>query len=258
VLGLSGGIDSALAAAIAARAVGPKNVHGLLMPSRYSSQHSVDDAQALAENLGIDSHIIPIEDVHRAYEVLPVIGDDLRGQPGSLADQNLQARIRGAIVMTRSNRHGWIALATGNKSELAVGYCTLYGDMCGGFAVLSDVLKRDVYAVSRYINEIEGRDIIPERTLSKAPSAELAPNQFDQDTLPPYPLLDAILEGLVEHEESVRTLSQTYPADVVKWVARALDRNEFKRRQMPPGIKLSQRAFGTGRRMPMAARIDAE
>jgi NAD+ synthase (glutamine-hydrolysing) len=258
VLGLSGGIDSALAACIAARAVGPTAVHGLLMPSRYSSDHSVEDAQRLADRLGIDSATIPIDDVHRAYENLPVIDTDLGGENASLADQNLQARIRGAIVMTRSNRHGWIALATGNKSELAVGYCTLYGDMCGGFAVLCDVLKRDVYAVSRYVNELAGREIIPDSTLTKAPSAELAPNQFDQDTLPPYPILDAILEGLVEREESVRSLSERFPAETVKWVARRLDRNEFKRRQMPPGIKLSQRAFGTGRRMPMAAKIDVD
>jgi NAD+ synthase (glutamine-hydrolysing) len=258
VLGLSGGIDSALAACIAARAVGPDRVHGLLMPSRYSSDHSIKDAQTLARNLGLDSKLIPINQVHGAYEALTVIGEDLEGEAASLADQNLQARIRGAIVMTRSNRHGWIALATGNKSELAVGYCTLYGDMCGGFAVLCDVLKRDVYAVSRYVNELAGREIIPESTLTKAPSAELAPNQLDQDTLPPYPVLDAILEGLVEREESARSLSERYPGETVKWVARRLDRNEFKRRQMPPGIKLSQRAFGTGRRMPMAAKIDVD
>jgi NAD+ synthase (glutamine-hydrolysing) len=254
VLGLSGGIDSALAACIAARAAGAEHVHGLAMPSRYSSAHSVADAERLARNLGIDYAVIPIDDVHRAYEGLPFVSDDLLSQPGNLADQNLQARIRGAIVMTRSNRRGWMALSTGNKSELAVGYCTLYGDMCGGFAVLSDVLKRDVYAVSRYINELESREVIPVSTLEKAPSAELAPNQFDQDTLPPYPVLDGILEGLIEREESVRELSEKYAPETVKWVARALDRNEYKRRQMPPGIKLSPRAFGSGRRMPMAAR----
>jgi NAD+ synthase (glutamine-hydrolysing) len=248
VLGLSGGIDSALAAAIAARACGPENVHGLLMPSRYSSDHSVADAEALAERLGIDHQVIPIDDVHRAYEALPVIHDDLASQPAGLADQNLQARIRGAIVMTRSNRHGWIALATGNKSELAVGYCTLYGDMCGGFAVLADLLKRD-------INAQAGREIIPESTINKAPSAELAPNQFDQDTLPPYPVLDEILSALIEREESAESLYRRFPEATVQWVIRALDRNEFKRRQMPPGIKLSPRAFGSGRRMPMAARI---
>jgi NAD+ synthase (glutamine-hydrolysing) len=225
------------------------------MPSRYSSEHSVTDAQRLAENLGIDFEIVPIDSVHRAYEALPVIGEDLRSLPSSLADQNLQARVRGAIVMTRTNRHGWMALATGNKSELAVGYCTLYGDMCGGFAVLSDVLKRDVYAVSRYFNDaVAQRDAIPAGTLSKAPSAELAPDQFDQDTLPPYPVLDAILEALIEQEESPRDVAERFAPETVRWVVRALDRNEFKRRQMPPGIKLSPRAFGSGRRMPMAAR----
>ncbi|MEZ6065928.1 MAG: NAD+ synthase [Planctomycetaceae bacterium] len=256
--GALGGIDSALAACIAARALGPDKVHGIMMPSRYSSDHSVGDAQRLAERLGIDWQIIPIDDVHRSYEGLPVLRQDLASQPTGLADQNLQARIRGAIVMTRSNRHGWIALATGNKSELAVGYCTLYGDMCGGFAVLSDLLKRDVYALSRYINEEAGREIIPVNTIEKAPSAELAPNQFDQDSLPPYPILDEILAALIEREESAESLYDRFPRDVVQWVVRALDRNEFKRRQMAPGIKLSARAFGSGRRMPMAARIQYE
>ncbi|MCA9026227.1 MAG: NAD+ synthase [Planctomycetaceae bacterium] len=256
VLGLSGGIDSALAACIAARAVGPENVHALLMPSRYSSDHSVDDARRLAENLGIDWEIVPIDAVHQAYEGTTIIGDDLRLQPAGLADQNLQARIRGAMVMVRSNHHGWLALATGNKSELAVGYCTLYGDMAGGFAVLCDLLKRDVYAVSRHINVLAGREVIPEHIINKPPSAELAPNQVDQDTLPPYPLLDDILEGLIEHEESVASLCKKYHPMTVLWVASRVDRNEFKRRQMPPGIKLSERAFGSGRRMPMAARIN--
>ena len=256
VLGLSGGIDSALACYIAVAAVGPEHVHGIAMPSRYSSAHSVADAEQLAANLGIDFHIVPIDPMHRAYEAAEVIGADLASEPGGLADQNLQARIRGATVMVRSNRYGWLALATGNKSELAVGYCTLYGDMAGGFAVLADVFKRDVYALSHYINEErEKREVIPHGTLSKAPSAELAPNQFDQDVLPPYDLLDSILEGLIEREASVAALSQQYPAETVQWVANRLDRNEFKRRQMPPGIKLSQRAFGSGRRMPMAARF---
>ena len=257
VLGLSGGIDSALAAYIAAQAAGKEHVHGLLMPSRYSSEHSIGDAKLLADNLGIDHAIIPIDEMHRAYETTHVVGADLASQPGGLADQNLQARIRGALVMIRSNRHGWLALATGNKSELAVGYCTLYGDMAGGFAVLCDLFKRDVYAVSRYINDVrEGREVIPLSSINKAPSAELAPNQFDQDTLPPYSVLDAILEGLIEREESVATLSRQFPPETVRWVATKLDRNEFKRRQMPPGIKLTSRAFGSGRRMPMAAKFD--
>ena len=255
VLGLSGGIDSTLAAYIAAKAVGPEHVHGIAMPSRHSSQHSIDDAKALAVNLGIDYAEIPIDAMHQAHEQTVVVGDDLTSQPGGLADQNLQARIRGGIVMTRSNRHNWLALATGNKSELSVGYCTLYGDMCGGFAVLSDVFKRDVYGLSRFINDVrEGREVLPENSISKPPSAELAPDQFDQDTLPDYPTLDGILIGLIEREESIATLSKTFDPEIVQWVATRLDRNEFKRRQMPPGIKLSARAFGTGRRMPMAAR----
>lgn len=259
VLGLSGGIDSALACYIAAEAVGPAHVHGIAMPSRYSSTHSVEDARQLAETLGIHFDVVPIDAMHRAYEQTTVVGDDLLSQPGGLADQNLQARIRGGIVMTRSNRHGWMALATGNKSELAVGYCTLYGDMCGGFAVLSDIFKKDVYGISRYINDVrEKREVIPESTIGKPPSAELAPDQVDQDTLPPYPVLDGILERLIEREESVSTVSRHFPAKTVAWVASRLNLNEFKRRQMPPGIKLSARAFGTGRRMPMAARFHVE
>ncbi len=257
VLGLSGGIDSTLACYIAAKAVGPEHVHGIAMPSRHSSQHSIDDARALAGNLGVHFDVIPIDEMHQAYETAHVVGEDLTSQPGGLADQNLQARIRGNIVMTRSNRRGWMALATGNKSELAVGYCTLYGDMCGGFAVLSDIFKRDVYAIARYVNDVrEQREVLPAGTITKPPSAELAPDQFDQDTLPDYPILDGILEGLIEREESVSTVAQRFPRETVEWVASRLNRNEFKRRQMPPGIKLSSRAFGSGRRMPMAARFD--
>ncbi|MCL4112892.1 UNVERIFIED_CONTAM: hypothetical protein GTU68_004437 [Idotea baltica] len=257
VFGSSGGIDSALACYIAAEALGAENVHVLMMPSRYSSNHSVDDAVVLAKNLGIDYEIISIDPVHSAFEVTDTISNDLRIDPTGLAEQNLQARIRGAMVMVRSNQHGWMAVATGNKSELAVGYCTVYGDMCGGFAVLADVLKRDVYGVSRYINEVrEGREVIPNHIIDKPPSAELAPDQVDQDTLPPYPVLDAILEGLIERDDSIATLSKMFPEETVRWVATRLDRYEFKRRQMPPGIKLSSRAFGSGRRMPMAARFD--
>ncbi len=259
VLGLSGGVDSTLAAYIAAQACGAKNVHGIMMPSRYSTGHSIGDSEALAERLGIDAQIVPIDSVHKAYESLPIAGADLAENPAGLADQNLQARIRGAIVMIRSNHHGWLPLATGNKSELAVGYCTLYGDMAGGFAVLADLFKKDVYAICHYINDVrECREVIPRNVLVKAPSAELAPNQFDQDSLPPYPILDGILEGLIEREESVATLSLRFPPETVRWVAKKLDRNEYKRRQMPPGIKLSARAFGSGRRMPMAARFEIE
>jgi NAD+ synthase (glutamine-hydrolysing) len=256
VLGLSGGIDSALAACIAADAVGPKHVHALLMPSRYSSDHSVADGLKLAEALGIDYETVSIDTVHKAFESTSVISHDLDANPTGLPEQNLQARIRGAMVMVRSNQHNWLALATGNKSELAVGYCTLYGDMCGGFAVLSDLLKRDVYALSRYVNKRAGREIVPENIINKPPSAELAPDQVDQDSLPPYDVLDAILERLIEQDASVESVAEDFPRDVVEWVAKRVDRNEFKRRQMPPGIKLSPRAFGTGRRMPMAARIE--
>ena len=259
VLGLSGGVDSTLAAYIAAQACGAKNVHGIMMPSRYSTGHSVDDAKALADRLGIDAQVVPIDAIHKAYESLPIAGDDLAATPAGLADQNLQARIRGAIVMIRSNHHGWLPLATGNKSELAVGYCTLYGDMAGGFAVLADLFKRDIYAICEYINNVrECREVIPRNVIVKAPSAELAPNQFDQDSLPPYPILDGILEGLIEREESVATLGKSFPIETVRWVAKKLDCNEYKRRQMPPGIKLSTRAFGSGRRMPMAAKFEIE
>tara|TARA_R110002111_G_scaffold256979_2_gene324543 strand:+ start:13640 stop:15316 length:1677 start_codon:yes stop_codon:yes gene_type:complete len=258
VLGLSGGIDSALACAIAAEAIGPERVHALLLPSRYSSEHSIADSLELVKNLGLDYEIIPIDEVHRAFENLPVIGDDLKTQPAGLPDQNLQARIRGANVMVRSNQHGWMALATGNKSELAMGYCTLYGDMAGGFAVLCDVFKQDVYRVSRYVNRRAGRTVIPEHILEKPPSAELAPNQLDQDSLPPYDLLDGILKGLIEDERSIKSLAKQFPIETIRWVANKLDRNEFKRRQMPPGIKLSSRAFGSGRRVPMAARFQWE
>ena len=259
VLGLSGGIDSAVAACVAARAVGPQHVHALLLPSRYSSEHSVSDARLLAERLGIDHEVIPINRIHTAFEEMPTIGSELASRPAGLAEQNLQARIRGALVMERSNHNGWLALATGNKSELAVGYCTLYGDMAGGFAVLCDVLKRDVYAVARYINSVsESGELIPTSTIDKPPSAELAPDQTDQDTLPEYAVLDAILEGLVEQERSVASLAQELPSETVRWVADRLDRNEFKRRQMPTGIKLSSRAFGSGRRMPIAARLEID
>ena len=164
--------------------------------------------------------MIPIDEVHRAFESTTVVGEDLTSQPGGLADQNLQARIRGNIVMTRSNRRGWMALATGNKSELAVGYCTLYGDMCGGFAVLSDIFKRDVYAISRYVNDVrEQREVLPAGTITKPPSAELAPDQLDQDTLPDYPVLDGILEGLIEREESVSTVARQFPIETVEWLS---------------------------------------
>jgi NAD+ synthase (glutamine-hydrolysing) len=257
VLGLSGGVDSALVAYLAARALGPSHVHGLLMPSRYSSDHSVADAIDLAKRLGIEHVTIPIDAIHAAFESTTIVGAELASDPVGLASQNLQSRIRGTIVMERSNHNGWLALATGNKSELAMGYCTLYGDMNGGFAALSDVYKQDVFALCRYINTVrEGAEVIPTRVIDKPPSAELAPDQFDQDTLPPYEVLDGILAGLIDRQESVSSLSERFPKATVEWVAKRLDRNEYKRWQMPPGVKLSPRAFGTGRRMPMAAKFE--
>lgn len=256
VFGLSGGIDSALVAAIATDGLGSKNVHGLLMPSRYSSDHSVGDAVRLAENLGIDHATVPIDPMHRSFEQIDVVGAELTG----LTEQNLQSRIRGALVMARSNHHGWLPVATGNKSELAVGYCTLYGDMVGGYAPLADVYKTDVYRLSRYRNELAGRDLIPNSTIDKPPSAELAPDQFDQNELPPYDQLDAILYELIDQERSPKSLAaeSKFSAEIVQQVARKLDLNEFKRRQLSPGAKVSARAFGSGRRMPIAARFDYE
>ena len=249
ILGLSGGIDSAVAACIAARAIGPDHVHALLMPSRFSSDHSVEDARLLGDALGIDHQTIPIETIHAAYSESAVVGAELTADPAGLADQNLQARTRGTLVMIRSNHNGWLAL---------IGYCTLYGDMAGGFAVLCDVLKQDVYALAHHINDTaDATPPIPDRTLTKPPSAELAPGQFDQDTLPDYPVLDGILRGLIEEDRSAESVAEEFPRQIVDWVASRLDRNEFKRRQMPPGIKLSARAFGSGRRMPMAARLES-
>lgn len=254
VLGLSGGVDSALTAALAVEALGPHRVHGVAMPSRYSSKHSVEDAVDLARNLGIDLLTLPIEGAHQALEeiVRPAFSD----APMGVAEENIQARIRGNILMALSNKSGWMLLTTGNKSELAVGYCTLYGDMCGGLAVLSDVPKTTVYALARQINESAGRAVIPLRTLEKPPSAELRENQTDQDILPPYELLDAILEGYVERELAVEDIvEQGFDRATVERVVRMVEQSEYKRRQAAIGLKVTSRAFGTGRRMPVAARI---
>ncbi len=254
VLGLSGGIDSAVTAAIAAAGLGPESVVGVAMPSRYSSEHSKSDAAVLARNLGIEFRIIPIGPMHDVFETQ--LGQS-PGEPLSdLANQNLQARIRGCTLMALSNHFGWLLLTTGNKSELAVGYTTLYGDMCGGLAVISDVPKTLVYPLARYINERAGREMIPEGSLTKAPSAELRPDQTDQDTLPPYDLLDAIVERYVNQEQSTdEIIAAGFDAQVVQKVIRWIDLNEYKRKQMPPGLKVTSRAFGVGRRMPIAARF---
>ncbi|WP_027718995.1 NAD+ synthase [Desulfovirgula thermocuniculi] len=250
VVGLSGGIDSSVTAALAAAALGPENVLGVSMPSRYSSPGSRTDARALAANLGISFREIPIEGIFRAY-LETMNGDD---RPlGDLAEENVQARIRGNILMFISNREGYLVLTTGNKSEMAVGYCTLYGDMCGGLAVLADVPKVMVYELARYINR--EREIIPHSVLLKAPSAELRPNQVDQDSLPPYEVLDAILKHYVEGGKSWEEIAGNgFDAELVRQVVSMVDRAEYKRRQAPPGLRVTSKAFGMGRRMPIAWR----
>ncbi|MCC7291044.1 MAG: NAD+ synthase [Phycisphaerales bacterium] len=253
VLGLSGGVDSAVAAAIAVDALGVENVHGAAMPSRFSSPHSLEDAGALARNLGIDFRVLPIAHVHSALE--QTLSPSFEGRTPDVTEENLQARIRGNLLMALSNKFGWLLLATSNKSELAVGYCTLYGDMCGGFAPLSDVPKTGVYELARYFNARHGRDVIPRSTLLKPPSAELRENQTDQDSLPPYDVLDAILERYVERDECVEEIVRAgFDRATVQRVARMVARSEHKRTQAALGIKVTSRAFGAGRRMPVAAR----
>jgi NAD+ synthetase len=252
-LGLSGGIDSALTAAIACDALGSENVHGLTMPSQYSSNGSVGDSIKLAENLGMTCDTVPIGDAFESVKsaMRPVFGD----LPEDLTEENMQARIRGVLLMSLSNKSDRMLLTTGNKSELAVGYCTMYGDMCGGLAVISDLPKMQVYAVSRWINR--EREIIPWDTISKPPSAELRPDQKDQDSLPPYDILDAILELYVEKHLSGSEIIEKhgFDEDVVRWVQRRVDLNEWKRSQAAPGLRVSSKAFGVGRRMPIAQRF---
>ncbi len=254
VIGLSGGIDSAVTAAIAAAALGPDRVHSVAMPSRYSSEHSRTDAEDLARNLGIDHRVIPIEQMHAAVEREMKPHFDDRGP--DVTEENIQARIRGNVLMSLSNKFGWLLLTTGNKSELAVGYCTLYGDMCGGLAVISDVPKTMVYDLARHINARAGREIVPDSTIAKPPSAELKENQTDQDSLPPYDVLDEILRLYVEQEQSVSAITDRgFDVALVKEVTRKVDLNEYKRKQAAVGLKVTSRAFGTGRRMPIAARF---
>jgi NAD+ synthase (glutamine-hydrolysing) len=251
VLGLSGGIDSALTGALAVAAFGPDKVTGVAMPSRFSSDHSVADAKQLAENLGIAFHVIPIKSIHDSYEAL--LEPAFAGREKDVTEENLQARIRGAILMAFSNKFNHLLLTTGNKSELAVGYCTLYGDMCGGLAVISDVPKTTVYALAEFINAKAGRDLIPRGSITKPPSAELRHNQVDQDSLPPYDLLDAILHRYIEEEKSAaQIIADGFDAVTVLKIITLVDRSEYKRRQAAPGIKVTSRAFGFGRRMPMA------
>ncbi len=249
VLGLSGGIDSALTAALAADALGPSHVTGIAMPTRYSSDHSLRDAEAVARNLGIGYHVVAIDDIFQSY--LDALAPVLPG-PQGVAEENIQARVRGAALMAYSNKHGSLLLSTGNKSELAVGYCTLYGDMCGGLAVINDVPKTLVYDLARYVNRKS--EVIPVSSIIKAPSAELRPNQTDQDTLPPYEVIDAIVEGYVERGlDGAALVSQGLAPVIVADVIGRIDRNEYKRRQAAPGLRITSKAFGVGRRFPIAA-----
>jgi NAD+ synthase (glutamine-hydrolysing) len=256
VVGLSGGVDSALTAALAVATLGKEKVVGVAMPSRFSSEHSIADARALARNLGIEFHVVPINDVHTAYE--RTLAPAFAGRPADVTEENLQARIRGALLMAFSNKFNHLLLTTGNKSEIAVGYCTLYGDMCGGLAVISDVPKTIVWEMARWINQKEGRELIPRSSIEKVPSAELRPNQTDQDSLPPYDVLDAILFRYVEEEKGAgEIIAEGYDRETVLRVVRLIDRSEYKRRQMAPGLKVTSRAFGFGRRMPIAQNYDS-
>ena len=251
-LGLSGGIDSALTAVIAADALGAENVFGLTMPSPYSSRGSVDDSFQLAAALGISCREIGIEGPFAA--VKESLTDLFAGKKEDVTEENMQARIRGLYLMSFSNKFGHLLLTTGNKSELAVGYCTIYGDMCGGLAVISDLPKTKVYEVSRWINR--EREIIPWNTIDKAPSAELRPDQKDQDTLPPYDVLDAILHRLIElQEDPEQVIAAGYEETLIRWVQRRIDLNEWKRQQAAPGLRVTSKAFGIGRRMPIVQRF---
>ncbi len=251
LLGLSGGIDSAVTCCLAAAAIGKDNVLGVTMPSVYSSAGSVEDSRTLARNLGVSFKIIPISSIYNAY--LDTLSEHFIGREPDVTEENIQARIRGNILMALSNKFGYLLLSTGNKSEIAVGYCTLYGDMSGGLCVISDLPKTMVYELARFINRHE--EIIPQEIIAKLPSAELRPNQCDQDTLPPYEILDQIINLYLNERCSEREIvERKFDAQTVRWVIRAIDRNEYKRRQAPPGIKITNKAFGIGRRMPIAAK----
>jgi NAD+ synthetase len=252
VLGLSGGIDSAVVACLAVEALGANKVTGVAMPSPFSSVHSVEDALSLAKNLGIEYLKIPIGESFEVFknQMRPIFGD----RPEDATEENMQARLRGLTLMSLSNKFGHLLLTTGNKSELAVGYCTLYGDMAGGLAAISDVPKTLVYKLAEHLNR--DREIIPRRTIDKPPSAELRPNQKDQDTLPPYDVLDAILKLYVEENRGMgEIVAAGFNAETVRWVMRKVDFNEYKREQAAPGLKITSRAFGMGRRMPIAQRF---
>ena len=253
VVGLSGGVDSAVVGALAVQALGPENVLGVAMPSLFSSPGSLTDAAALAQNLGIDYRVIPITPMYEAY--LEALREHMPVDRVEVTLENIQARIRGNLLMALSNRFGHLVLATGNKSELSVGYCTLYGDMSGGLSVLGDVPKTMVYELAHYLNW--PREVIPRSIIDKAPSAELRPDQKDQDTLPPYDTLDQIIQlYLVEAHSYEEIVARGFPADTVRWIIRTIDRNEYKRRQAAPALKVTSKAFGMGRRLPIAAKYE--
>ncbi len=255
VLALSGGIDSALVALVAADALGPGRVTCVSMPSPFSSEGTRADARAIAENLGAEFREIPIEDAMGAYD--DMLADAFAGREPDIAEENVQARIRGNVVMALSNKFGWLVLTTGNKSELSVGYATLYGDMAGGFAVLKDVFKGTVYRLVRWRNQQAGRELVPASVLERPPSAELRYEQTDQDSLPPYDVLDAILAGYVEEDlDAVELVRRGLPREDVERVIRMVDKAEYKRRQAPPGIKISTKAFGRDRRLPITNRYE--
>ncbi len=258
LIGLSGGIDSALTATVAVDALGKDNVVGITMPSRYSSEGSISDSKKLAENLGLDLWEVPIEPAHQAFT--DMLAERFKGTEANVAEENVQARVRGNVLMTVSNKFGWIVLTTGNKSEMAMGYATLYGDMAGGFAVLKDVPKTTVYELCRWRNR-QGRafgtvdDVIPAAIIDKPPSAELRDDQLDADSLPAYEILDPVVEAYVEDDLSYQDMvGQGFDPQVVRQVIAAVDRNEYKRRQAPPGVKITHRAFGKDRRLPIVNR----
>jgi NAD+ synthase (glutamine-hydrolysing) len=253
VVSVSGGIDSAVTAALAVEALGPERVHCVSMPSRYSSEETRADARRLAENLGCDFRELPIEPVVEAYT--GVLAESFAGRESDVAEENLQARIRGTLAMALSNKFGWLLVASGNKSELSVGYATLYGDMAGGFALLKDVFKTDVFRLARHLNEQAGRELVPESTIDRAPSAELREDQLDEDSLPPYSDLDRVLEAYVEDDRSLDELSADgFDPEVVARAVALIDRAEYKRRQAPPGVRLRPKAFGRDRRTPITNR----
>jgi NAD+ synthase (glutamine-hydrolysing) len=250
LIGLSGGIDSALTAAIAVDALGRKGVVGVTMPSQYSSKGSIEDSELLARNLGIRITKIPITEIFQAY--LRTLSPSFKGLKTNVTEENVQARIRGNILMALSNKYGWLVLTTGNKSEMSVGYCTLYGDMAGGYAVLKDVPKTLVYELTRYRNRKEGKAVIPKNVFVKPPSAELRPNQKDEDSLPPYSVLDVILQAYVEEDKGLEEIEKMgFKERLIKEVINMVDRNEYKRRQSPPGVKITHRALGKDRRLPV-------